>query len=154
LLKARKANPECPGDGGLRGLACSYGAEARERGDHAVGLGKRHRFVHFAVGIVAVIAGVVAGITGLAESNSLVTGIAGFTASALAGTATRLDAERLARFHFAQAADYGAIGRLFETLATAPAEPTRNELDDLIGGFARIQGRGLDEVGTTAASAL
>jgi hypothetical protein len=104
----------------------------------------------FAVGISAVIAGVVAGIAGLAENVPLLTGIAGFGASALAGIGTKLDAERLARFHFSQAADYGEVARLFETLATATVEPTRDELDALVSRMAQIQGRWLDDVRPTA----
>jgi len=137
--------PACPDDGGLRGLACRYGREAREQRAEAVKYGQRHRKAHFAVGISAVIAGVIAGIAGLAEDAPLLTGIAGFGASALAGIGTKLDAERLARFHFSQAADYGQVARLFETLATGTAEPTRDELDRLVSRFAQVQGRSLDD---------
>ena len=143
--KDEEEEPNCPDDGGLRGLACRYGKEARKERAEAVKYGKRHRQVHFGVGIAAVIAGVVAGATGIAAHVPAITGIAGFSASALAGIGTKLDAERLARFHFGQAADYGEVARLFETLATATAEPTRDDLDALASRLAQVQGRGLDE---------
>ncbi len=148
--KKDEEKPKCPDSGGMRGLACRYGKEAREERAEAVKYGQRHRKAHFGVGISAVVAGVIAGATGIAADAPTITGIAGFGASALAGIGSKLDAERLARFHFGQAADYGEVARLFETLATATAEPTRDELDALVSRLARVQGRGLDDAPFTS----
>jgi hypothetical protein len=129
----------------LRELARHYSVKVEKKQKRSHNLGKRHRTVYFAMGIGAVAAGVVAGVTGLAESNPLLTGIAGFGASALAAITPKLDAERLGRFHFARAAEYGAIARHFEILAIAPAEPTSSKIDDLSEGLARCESRALDD---------
>jgi hypothetical protein len=115
-----------------------------------VKFGKRHRKANLIVGIAAVAAGVTAGVAGIAQHAPVLTGIAGFSASALAGVGTKLDAERLARFHFTQAADYGELARLFETLATATAEPGPEQIGGLVSRFAQVQGRSLEDLGATA----
>jgi hypothetical protein len=130
---------------GLRGLAALYCDQSWEYMRMANRLGRRHRSVHFSIGIAAALFAAVAGTAGIAEWSPIVTGIAGFAASALALMATRLDAERLARFHFTQGADYGAISRLFQGLVKSPAEPTRKQLDDLVERLRVVQARKLDE---------
>src|SRR3954469_6473586 len=85
---------------GLRELASEYSQEAWRAQEHAEGLGRRHRRVHFGVAILAALAGVVAGTAGIAEGAPGVAGVAGFSATALVGLNTVLNAEKLARFHF------------------------------------------------------
>ena len=109
----------------LRSLASDYAEAACDAAKKAEKFGQRHRRTHFCVGISAVLAGVVAGTAGIAEGAPILAGIAGFTASALAGMGTRLDAEALARFHFSQGAGYGAISRRFEVLAARAGRPFR-----------------------------
>jgi hypothetical protein len=129
----------------LRELARHYSDTIGDKQKRSHHLGKLHRNIYRAMGVGAVAAGVVAGVTGLAESNPLLTGIAGFGASALVAITPKLDAQRLGRFHFARAAEYGAIARHFEILAIAPAEPTLSQMDDLSERLARCEARAHDD---------
>ena len=56
----------------------------------------------------------------------------------------------LSTFHFTQAADYGEPARLFETLATARAEPSPEQIGGLVSRFAQVQGRSLEDLGRTS----
>lgn len=126
---------------GLRHVAVAFGRQAEDGAKHAERLGRRHRRTHFGVQIFAVLAGVVAGVSGIAEGAPLLTGVAGFTASGLAGVQTRLNAEALAQFHFVQSAGYGAIGRRFEVLAEGPDELTADQINALVERLLMWQAR-------------
>jgi hypothetical protein len=134
---------------GLRGLAALYCEQAWDQMKKANRLGRRHRTVHFSLGILAAVVAAVAGTAGITEAAPALTGVAGFTASALALIATRLDAERLARFHFSQGAEYGAISRLFQDLAKAPGDPTKEQVDALVERLGAVQGRKLNDENPT-----
>jgi hypothetical protein len=129
----------------LRELAKLYGEELDRSKKKAYRLGSHHRVVQVGVGVFAVVAGVVAGVTGLAETNPLITGIAGFTASALAAITPTLDAKRLASFHFSQAGEYDTIGKRFEVLATGAKEPSEDELNSLIDQIAASKARRVED---------
>jgi hypothetical protein len=130
---------ERPAD--LRELALSLSERARVPAEWAEGRGSRHRKVLIGVGVTGVVAGGVAGITALADSTPLITGIAGFLAGTAAAVSSTLDAKNNAAFQFAQGAEYQAIAQRFEALAIAPTEPTREQLDQLIERWARCGAR-------------
>ena len=130
---------------GVRATASQWARCAWKAHQDAERLGERHRFVHFASGILAVAAGVVAGTVGIAADEPVVTGVAGFTASALVGIQTTLDAPGLAQFHFSQAGGYGAMSRLFTNLAQDTAEPTRQQVDELVMRLGKWESRALGE---------
>lgn len=128
---------------GLRSVSARYAQESLEASEHAERYGRRHRKGYFVVGILAVVAGVIAGTTGIAQGAPVVTGIAGFAASALVGIGSTYNAETLARFHFSQGAGYGAISRRFRNLAEGTDEPTLTQVDELVERLGRWQSRSL-----------
>jgi hypothetical protein len=129
----------------LRALAKLWAEEMEESRKRAYHLGNQHRWEYVTVAVLGVIAGAVAGATGLAHSTPLVTGIAGFVASGLAALAVPLNAKNLARFHYSQAGRYDVIGRRFKVLAVGRCEPMKADILALVDELARVKDDKVEE---------
>jgi hypothetical protein len=129
----------------LRDLARHYSNEAHEARAEAVTYARRHRTLHVCVGLSAVCFGAAAGSLGALHLPAL-SALAGVLAAIAAGAQGFLKAPVLARFHFERAAAYGALARQFDLLAIGPAEPSQDELQDLIERWRQVEARSLDDV--------
>jgi hypothetical protein len=130
--------------GSTASLARTWAKQADADRAEALKYGKRHRMWHVCIGLSAICFGATAGSLG-ALHEAAWSAIAGIFAAITAGAQAFLKAPVLARFHFEQAASYGALARKFELLAIGPAEPTSQQLEELIEQWRHVQARSLDD---------
>ena len=119
----------------------SEASELRKKSD---GWGNKDHFLYLAMGVAAVIAGVLAGASGAADWPGWVTALAGFSAAVLAGLQTFLTAEERALFHFNKGAEYFGVQMDAVVLKgnTTMAEKTRQaQLSQLAGRLSEIKRR-------------
>jgi hypothetical protein len=116
--------------------------EARADAEAALKWGSADHNLHLAVGVFAVVAGGLAGLSGLAEFQGAFTAVAGFAAAILAGVQTLAQAEERSRFNYKNGADFKGLvldGLILQD-RDEPA-PSQEELRDLAGRLTAIRGR-------------
>jgi len=123
-------------DGGLSTIR----REAQEDAGKSARWGQINHISYMVFGILAIIAGVLAGISGGASWPSWLTAVAGFAAALLAGLQTFLNAEDKARYHWKKAADLRALDRRAEILASQD-NPSAVAVQELSDRLEEIQGR-------------
>jgi hypothetical protein len=116
---------------GLRGLSHQRAAEAWLQVRHSARWARWHQLAHYGIGIASVVAGTVAGVSGLAEERPTLTGIAAFVAAAGAALTTFLNEKKTADAHWRRAAGFRALAHEYEALTENHREPTREEFKEL-----------------------
>jgi hypothetical protein len=106
----------------------------------SVGLwARRDHALHLTVASAAIVAGVLAGVSGVTEWQNVVTGVAGGVAAIGAGFQTFAHAEERSRFNEKQHADFSAVVRDGEIMRGD--NPSRDEIQHLSDRLADIQRR-------------
>jgi hypothetical protein len=133
-------------------LSGAYARQAEADRAEALKYAKRHRAWHVCVGLSAVCFGATAGSLGALKLAAW-SAIAGIFAAISAGAQAFLKAPVLARFHFEQAASYGALARRFQLLAIGPDEPTSEQIERLIEQWQEIQARFPEDLSNSSSQA-
>jgi hypothetical protein len=124
--------------GGLRAVAAENQRSTWDDRVATLKFAERAQRVHFALGVIAIFAGAVAGTAAIAEAAPLVTGTAAFTGTLLTALQTFLNRQKTANFNWRRAAGFGALSRRWEVLANAPQEPTPEEFNELIEHWEKL----------------
>jgi hypothetical protein len=125
--------------GGLRALARQYSDQSLKAHQSFDKHAHWAQWTHLAVGIIGVVAGVVAGTAAITEAQPLVAGIAAFTAAAALGLQTFLNPQKSASENWARAAGLAEVSRSWEVLANAYEKPTKAEFDKLLAEWKKRQ---------------
>jgi hypothetical protein len=96
----------------------------------------------------AVIAGLLAGISGTANWQHYFTGACGFLAAAFAGLQAAMKPRELAVFHYVNRADFGEAVNLGRILRDRGAPASEAELAELATRIAAIEGRRFQKSGS------
>lgn len=103
-------------------------SEAREFAAQSQSWGNRNHASHDVLGVLAIVAGLLAGSSGFAEWSPAITGAAGFGAALLAGLQSFLRSEDKARYHWDIAADLSDIALEARQFAGREAPPSEDEV--------------------------
>jgi hypothetical protein len=90
-----------------------------------------HQLVHYGIGISGVVAGALAGVSGIANTHPTLVAAAAFVAAAAAGLVTVLNEKKAIKGHWNRNAGLEQLAQKYENLSLGEREPTRADLDAL-----------------------
>jgi hypothetical protein len=121
-------------------------SEAEQEEASAHKWGRYDHWIHLCVGALAVVAGVLAGISGVGDWQRAITVVAGFAAAALTGFQTLAQAEGRSRLHYQKRADFGNVALKGRILADQTSPPSDDELSALADQLTEVRARIFQDV--------
>jgi hypothetical protein len=125
--------------GGLRETALEYERQAwedhRSHDKHA----RWAHWTHLGVGGIGVVAGVVAGGSAIADEHTTLVVIAAFISALAVGLQTFLNPGKSASDNWRRAAGLATVSRRWHVVATAPEEPTKEQFNELLGEWEKLE---------------
>jgi hypothetical protein len=139
-MSGRDPGMNVPDSGGLVKVLDRIINDSATEGGRAAKFGERNHYMFLGFGGLAIVLGGLAGAGGAFGWPGVVIAFFGFLAAAFAGLQTFFNAEEKARFHWTRAADFKAVAREGEILAS-DSNITRADVETLSERLKEIDGR-------------